>query len=80
MILNNIKFINGFADLEGSLSPIINEGELKINNCNFYNFTTINGVILNKNYLTIDNISESNLNIDWKSVFGEADNLSVILL
>ena len=51
LILNNIKFINGFADLEGSLSPIINEGELKINNCNFYNFTTINGVILNKNYL-----------------------------
>lgn len=75
LILNNIKFINGFADLEGSLSPIINEGELKINNCNFYNFTTINGVILNKNYLTIDNISESNLNIDWKSIYGEPGNI-----
>ena len=75
LVLNNIKFINGFADLEGSLSPIINEGNLKISNCNFYNFTTINGVILNKNSLTLDNISESKLSIDWKSVFGEAGNI-----
>ena len=75
LILNNIKFINGFADLEGSLSPIINEGELKINNCNFYNFTTITGVILNKNHLTMDNVTESKLKIDWKSVFGEAGNI-----
>lgn len=72
LVLNNIKFINGYADLEGSLSPIINEGELKINNCNFYNFTTINGVILNKNSLTIDNVRESKLNIDWNSIYGEA--------
>ncbi len=75
LVLNNIKFTNGYADLEGSLSPIINEGELKISNCNFYNFTTINGAILNKNSLTLDNVSESKLNIDWKSVFGEAGNI-----
>ena len=78
LVLNNIKFINGFADLEGSLSPIINEGELKIANCNFYNFTTINGVILNKNHLTMDNVTESKLKIDWKSVFGEAGNMGFI--
>ncbi|WP_296882395.1 hypothetical protein [uncultured Methanobrevibacter sp.] len=78
LILNNIKFINGYADLEGSLSPIINEGNLKISNCNFYNFTTINGAILNKNSLTLDNISESKLSIDWKSVFGEAGNIGFI--
>ena len=75
LILNNIKFINGFADLEGALSPIINEGDLKISNCNFYNFTTISGAILNKNSLTLDNISESKMSIDWKSVFGEAGNI-----
>ncbi len=75
LILNNIKFINGFADLEGALSPIINEGDLKISNCNFYNFTTISGAILNKNSLTLDNISESKMSIDWKSVFGEAGNM-----
>ena len=75
LVLNNIRFINGFADLEGSLSPIINEGELKISNCNFYNFTTINGAILNKNSLTLDNISDSKLKIDWRSVFGEAGNI-----
>ena len=75
LILNNIKFINGYSDLEGSLSPIINEGNLTIKNCYFYNFTTINGVIFNKNSLTMDNVSDSKLKIDWRSVFGKAGNI-----
>lgn len=73
--LTNIKFINGYGSLDGVLSPITNDGNLHINNCNFYNFTTINGAIFNKNSLTIDNVSTSKLNIDWKSVFGEAGNI-----
>ena len=74
LVLNNIKFINGYADLEGSLSPIINDGVLYIKGCHFNNFTTINGVIFNKNSLAIDNVSESDLKIDWKSIYGEAGN------
>ena len=74
LVLNNIKFVNGYAGLEGSLSPIINEGELQIKNCYFYNFTTINGAVLNKNSLTVDNVSESKLNINWRSIYGIAGN------
>ena len=72
LVLNNIKFINGKCSLEGSLSPITNEGNLTIKNCNFNNFTTINGAVFNKNLLIVENISESKLRINWDEVFGEA--------
>lgn len=72
LVLNNIRFINGKGSLEGSLSPITNEGNLTIKDCNFNNFTTINGAVFNKNSLTVDNISESELRINWDEVFGEA--------
>ena len=74
LVLNNIKFVNGYASKSGDLSPIINEGNLNISNCIFYNFTTINGVIFNKNSLTLDNISESKLNINWDEIYGTAGN------
>ena len=69
--LENIKFINGWADLEGGLlSPIINEGNLFISNSTFNNFTTIMGAVKNLNHLTMDNVTAANL--DHSTVNGGA--------
>ena len=75
LVLNNIKFINGYSNLKGTLSPIINDGDLYINNCCFNNFSTINGVIKNDNNLYLNNVTTSDLSIDWNEVFGEAGNI-----
>ena len=77
LVLNNIKFVNGKGSLgeAGSLSPITNDGNLTIKNCNFNNFTTINGAVFNKNFATIDNVTESKLKIAWDEIFGEAGNI-----
>ena len=62
--LNNIKFINGYADLEGELlSSIVNEGELSIANSTFTNFTTLMGVIKNTNKLVVNNVSTNDLHL-----------------
>ena len=62
LVLNNIKFVNGYADIDSlTLSCFNNEGNLYINNCIFNNFSTSTGVIRNLNYLQINNVSTSNL-------------------
>ena len=78
LVLNNIKFINGRATKSGTLSPIINDGDLFINNCYFNNFSTINGVIYNKNNLYLNNITSSKLSIDWNEVYGEIGNIGFV--
>ncbi|WP_296791369.1 Ig-like domain-containing protein [uncultured Methanobrevibacter sp.] len=71
LTINNLNFVNGFADLDGEvLSPIVNEGKLTILNSTFNNFTTITGAIKNMNSLTISNVKATNLNIN-KSPYGE---------
>lgn len=70
LVLNNIKFVNGYADLT-QLSPIVNEGELYINNCAFNNFSTINGVIKNQNYLYVNNISSSDIFTLWDVIYAD---------
>ncbi|WP_406536924.1 hypothetical protein [Methanobrevibacter sp.] len=71
LVLNNIKFVNGYNDLEGSLSPIVNEGNLYINNCAFNNFSTVEAVINNQNYLYMDNVSSSEINILWDVIYAD---------
>ena len=62
LVLNNIKFINGYCDLNGeTTSCITNYGQLYIFNSTFENFKTSIGVIKNENYLYINNVSTSNL-------------------
>ena len=70
LVLNNIKFVNGYADIEGSLSPIVNEGNLFIYNSSFNDFSTINGAIKNLNYLHVNNVTTSNLEILWNVIYG----------
>jgi len=71
LVLDNIRFVNGYADKNGDLSTIINEGNLNISNCNFYNFTTINGAIENYNYICLNNITSSNLMVNWEEIYGD---------
>lgn len=59
--VNNIRFVNGYADLDGTLSCIINQGQLYISNSTFDNFRTSIGIIKNENYLRLDNVATSNL-------------------
>ncbi|WP_407409748.1 hypothetical protein [Methanobrevibacter sp.] len=70
LVLNNIKFVNGYADLT-QLSSIVNEGELYINDCAFNNFSTINGVIKNQNYLYVDNVSSSEISTLWDVIYAD---------
>ncbi|WP_406536926.1 hypothetical protein [Methanobrevibacter sp.] len=77
--LNNIKLLNGYANKSGTLSPIINEGELFINNCHFNNFTTVNGAIYNKNNLYLNDATTSDLQIDWHDVYGDVGNIGFLI-
>ncbi|MFM5883007.1 hypothetical protein [Methanobrevibacter gottschalkii] len=62
LFLNNIKFKNGYCDLDNETpSCIINQGRLFITNSTFDNFKTSVGVITNENYLCISNVKTSNL-------------------
>lgn len=79
LILNNIKFINGNATKSGTLSPIINEGELFINNCYFNSFSTVNGVVYNKNNLYLNEVTSSDLQIDWHDVYGDVGNVGFLI-
>ena len=80
LVLNNIKFVNGYADLNGEMSPIKNEGNLYISNCFFNNFKSINGIILNKNSLTIDNVSCKNSEILWDVIFANLPSGAVFYI
>lgn len=61
LFLNNIHFVNGYADIYGDLSCIINEGNLHIANSTFDNFKTSVGVIRNFNYAYVSDVSTTNL-------------------
>ncbi|WP_295113795.1 hypothetical protein [uncultured Methanobrevibacter sp.] len=62
LFLNNIKFINGYCDLNGETpSSIINQGQLYISNSTFDNFKTSIGIIENESYTFIDNVKTSRL-------------------
>ncbi|MEE0934878.1 MAG: hypothetical protein U0L42_04325 [Methanobrevibacter sp.] len=70
LVLNNIKFVNGYTDLS-SLSSIINEGRLYINDCEFNNFSTVNCVIKNNNYLYANNISSFEISTLWDVIYAD---------
>ena len=72
LVLNNIRFTNGFADVvSDTLSCIKNDGDLYINNCNFNNFRTITGVIYNTNNLVVSNVTTSDVGIAWDLVYAD---------
>lgn len=72
LVLNNIKFVNGFTDVANdTLSCIKNDGDLYINNCNFDKFRTITGAIYNTNNLYVDAVTTSNVEIAWDLVYAD---------
>lgn len=71
LVLNNLNFINGYADLYGSESCFVNRGFLCVNNSNFNNFSTFMGAIKNYNSLEITNVTTSNLKYSLKGQYGE---------
>lgn len=72
LVLNNIKFVNGYADIASdTLSCIKNDGNLYINNCCFDKFRTITGVIYNTNNLHVDEVTTSNMEIAWDLVYAD---------
>ncbi|WP_298502055.1 hypothetical protein [uncultured Methanobrevibacter sp.] len=71
LVLNNIRFVNGYADFNESMASIVNEGELYINNCSFNNFSTVSCVIKNQNYLYMDNVSSSEIIILWGVIYAD---------
>ena len=55
LILNNIKFINGYTDSYSQLGVINNLGTLLVNNSSFNNMNSIMGAFFNEGNLTIKN-------------------------
>lgn len=78
LVLDNIRFINGYTDLNGPMSSIVNEGELYINNCVFNNFSTVNSVIKNQNYLYIDNVSSSEIITLWNVIYADLPSGAIL--
>ncbi len=60
LTLKNIRFINGYTDDYSQLAMINNNGDLKIDNCTFYNINGIFGCILNQKNLILTNTTISN--------------------
>ena len=53
LVLNNIKFVNGYTNDYSQLSAISNKGNLTIANSSFSKMNTVMGVIFNEGTLTI---------------------------
>ncbi|MFM5882486.1 Ig-like domain repeat protein [Methanobrevibacter gottschalkii] len=60
LILNNIKFINGYTDSYSQLGIINNLGTLVINNSSFNNMNSIMGTFFNEGTLKIENTKVTN--------------------
>lgn len=56
LVLNNIKFINGFTDSYLQLGIINNQGKLLVNNSSFSSMNSIMGTFLNEGELILDNL------------------------
>ena len=55
LILNNIKFINGYTDSYSQLGAIKNQGKLLVNNTSFSKMDTLMSTFYNEGELIIDN-------------------------
>ena len=55
LILNNIKFINGYTDSYSQLGAIKNQGKLLVNNTSFSKMDTVMSTFYNEGELIIDN-------------------------
>lgn len=60
LILNNIKFINGYTNSYSQLGVIKNQGKLLVSNSSFNNMNSIMSTFYNEGELTIDNTIVSN--------------------
>jgi len=60
LILNNIKFINGFTDSYSQLGVIKNQGKLLVNNSSFNNMNSLMATFFNEGELIIDNSAVAN--------------------
>lgn len=60
LILNNVKFTNGYTDSYSQLGAINNQGKLLVNNSSFNNMDSVMSTFYNEGELTIDNTIVSN--------------------
>lgn len=60
LILNNIKFTNGYTDSYSQLGIIKNQGKLLVGNSSFSNMNSLMSAFYNEGELTIDNTIVSN--------------------
>lgn len=60
LILNNIKFINGYTDSYSQLGVLKNQGKLLINNSSFNGMNSLMSTFYNEGELIIDNTIASN--------------------